>query len=81
MLKKKKFVKMKPAGRRKFLGALCDSAEKMKANGREEQFWTAVKNLTADGYYTSQAGMRDELGYTGGSVLEAFPNCDAVPEH
>ena len=29
------------------------------------RFFRLVKNLTADGYYTSRAGLLEELGYTG----------------
>jgi hypothetical protein len=39
-----------------------------------------IKNLTADGYYTSRTGLVDELGYAGNTALGAFPGC-AVPEH
>ena len=35
----------------------------------------SIKNLTADGYYTSRAGLLEELGYTGNTVLAAFPAC------
>ena len=39
-----------------------------------------IKNLTADGYYTSRVGLLEELGYTGNTALARFPGC-AVPEH
>ena len=39
-----------------------------------------VKNLTADGYYTSRAGLLQELGYAGNTALARFPEC-AVREH
>ena len=42
-------------------------------------FFRLLKNLTADGYYTSRVGLVDELGYKGNTVLLAFPPC-AVPE-
>ena len=38
-------------------------------------FFRVVKNLTADGYYTSQAGLVQELGYKGNTALAAFPEC------
>jgi gluconate 2-dehydrogenase gamma chain len=44
------------------------------------RFFRLVKNLTADGYYTSRAGLLDELGYTGNTALASFPGCP-VPEH
>lgn len=43
------------------------------------RFFRLLKNLTADGYYTSRVGLVDELGYQGNTALAAFPSC-AVPE-
>ncbi len=43
------------------------------------RFFRLVKNLTADGYYTSRVGLIDELGYTGNKALAGFPACP-VPE-
>ena len=43
------------------------------------KFFAAVKNLTADGYYTSYAGLVQELGYQGNQVLSSFEGC--VHEH
>ena len=31
--------------------------------------------MTADGYYTSRAGLIEELGYTGNTMLAEFPVC------
>jgi gluconate 2-dehydrogenase gamma chain len=39
-----------------------------------------VKNLTADGYYTSRAGLLEELGYAGNTMLARYPACE-VREH
>jgi hypothetical protein len=44
------------------------------------RFFRLIKNLTADGYYTSRAGLLQELGYTGNTALARFPEC-TVPEH
>jgi gluconate 2-dehydrogenase gamma chain len=43
------------------------------------RFFRLVKNLTADGYYTSRAGLLEELGYKGNTALARFPAC-TVPE-
>jgi hypothetical protein len=43
-------------------------------------FFRLLKNLTADGYYTSRIGLLDELGYQGNTALLEFRSC-AVPEH
>ncbi|BDC51561.1 transcriptional initiation protein Tat [Bryobacterales bacterium F-183] len=79
-LKKKKFEKLPAAGRERLLQDLCDSAEKQRKTSSKEKFWVAIKNLTADGYYTSRIGLRDELGFQGGAVLGSYPSCE-VPEH
>jgi hypothetical protein len=44
------------------------------------RFFRLVKNLTADGYYTSRVGLLEELGYAGNTALARFPACP-VPEH
>ena len=43
------------------------------------RFFRLVKNLTADGYYTSRAGLVEELGYQGNRFLASFPECP-IPE-
>ena len=42
------------------------------------RFFRLVKNLTADGYYTSRVGLLEELRYAGNTALATFPPC-AVP--
>lgn len=42
------------------------------------RFFRLMKNLTADGYYTSRVGLLDELRYPGNTALAAFPSC--IPE-
>jgi hypothetical protein len=49
-------------------------------SGMPVRFFRLIKNLTADGYYTSRAGLLEELGYTGNTALARFPVC-SVPEH
>lgn len=44
------------------------------------RFFRLLKNLTADGYYTSRVGLVDELGYTGNTARPSYPAC-TVPEH
>jgi hypothetical protein len=43
------------------------------------QFFALMKGLTADGFYTSRAGLIEDLGYKGNTALESFPEC--VNEH
>ena len=42
-------------------------------------FFHAMKSMTADGYYTSYAGLVQELGYQGNQALATFEGC--VHEH
>jgi hypothetical protein len=44
------------------------------------QFFRAIKSMTIDGYYTSQVGLRQELGDNGQLFLPHFTGCDH-PEH
>ena len=48
--------------------------------GMPVSFFRLIKNLTADGYYTSRAGLLEELGYSGNTYRPGFPQC-TVPEH
>ena len=48
-------------------------------SGMPVSFFRLIKNLTADGYYTSRAGLIEELGYSGNTALARFPVC-SVPE-
>jgi hypothetical protein len=48
--------------------------------GMPVSFFRLIKNLTADGYYTSRVGLLEELGYSGNKYLPGFQHC-AVPEH
>jgi hypothetical protein len=51
-----------------------------EATGQDYAFFHALKNLTADGYYTSRIGLMQELEYNGDAVLAAFPQ-STIPEH
>jgi len=42
-------------------------------------FFTFLRNLTCDGYYTSKIGIAD-LGYIGNTSLREFPGCPPPPE-
>jgi len=41
------------------------------------RFFSALKTMTLRGYYTSEIGLRGELGYLGPEVLSSFPGCKA----
>jgi hypothetical protein len=57
------------------LGPLCEAADAGHTSGRLTQFFVLVKSLTADGYYTSQPGLIQELGYKGNTMMASYPEC------
>jgi len=42
-------------------------------------FFSFLRNMTCDGYYTSKIGIAD-LGYIGNTTLREFPGCPPPPE-
>jgi len=74
------FAAAKPEQQLAILKPLCDAADAGKAATVGERWFAAMKNMTCDGYYTSKAGMVDELGFTGPAVLAEYVAC-AIPEH
>ncbi len=46
----------------------------------DSPFFKAVKDLTIDGYYTSRAGLTQELGWNANTFLSEFKGC-THPEH
>ncbi len=52
--------------------------DKEEAAGRD--FFQAIKSMTISGYYTTEIGLRQELGDNGQLFLPRFPGCDH-PEH
>jgi len=43
------------------------------------EFFAILRNLTADGFFTSEIGIK-YLGYIGNTFLKEFPGCPPVPE-
>ena len=43
------------------------------------EFFSFLRNLTADGFFTSEIGIK-YLGYIGNTHLKEFPGCPPVPE-
>jgi len=74
----KRFLDLTEDVQVRILEPLCKAADTGNS-ARNVQFFALIKNLTADGYYTSKIGLIDELGYTGNAVLSTFPGC--VHEH
>ena len=40
-----------------------------------ERFFGRLKQMTLDGYYTSEVGIHQELGYQGNTAVDEFPGC------
>lgn len=41
-----------------------------------EHFFADMRHMTIQGYYTSEIGLVQELGYQGGHVRASFPGCE-----
>ncbi|MBI1940653.1 MAG: gluconate 2-dehydrogenase subunit 3 family protein [Acidobacteria bacterium] len=54
------------------------NAEKDPSLGPGVQFFDFLRNLTTDGYFTSEIGIQ-YLGYVGNDYLAEFPGCPPVP--
>jgi hypothetical protein len=50
------------------------------ASGDAAEFFTAIKSMTITGYYTSEVGVRQELGDDGTLFFQEFKGC-THPEH
>jgi gluconate 2-dehydrogenase gamma chain len=74
-----RFIELDERGQLSILEPLCEAADEDKPQARNVQFFALLKRLTADGYYTSKAGLIDELGYQGNAVRMSYPEC--VHEH
>ena len=40
-----------------------------------ERFFGRLKRMTIDGYYTSEIGIHQDLGYQGNTAVDEFPGC------
>lgn len=55
---------------------LCEANDQQqKARSRIVQFFALIKSLTADGYYTSEAGLVHELGFEQ-EMRHEYPACE-----
>jgi hypothetical protein len=77
---KKLFVDLSEEQQIALLTPLSNAVDAGHAATAGEIFFQTIKNMTADGYYTSKVGLSMELGFKGGAVLAEFPSCE-VPEH
>ena len=58
--------------------AFRKNAEKNEVLTQGVEFFSLLRNMTADGFFTSKAGIK-YLGYKGNTYLTHFPGCPAVP--
>ena len=71
----KRFMEISEEQQLAILEPLCTAADAdPKSAPRNVQFFSLIKNLTADGYYTSKIGLIDELGYKN-DIKMSYPTC------
>jgi len=58
--------------------AYSESADKDPSLSQGVEFFSFLRNLTADGFFTSEIGIK-YLGYIGNKYLKSFPGCPPVP--
>ena len=59
--------------------AFRKNAKQDTALSQGVSFFSFLRNMTCDGYYTSKIGIAD-LGYIGNTSLREFPGCPPLPE-
>ena len=55
------------------------NADKDPGLSQGVEFFSLLRNLTTDGFFTSEIGIK-YLGYVGNTYLAQFPGCPPVPE-
>jgi Gluconate 2-dehydrogenase subunit 3 len=81
MSKEKYQLEFNKASKEQQIAMLTEvSKNEMKPQTLEERFFRAIKNMTIDGYYTSEIGIKKELQYKGNTYLKEFKGC-THPEH
>lgn len=69
------FLELTEAQQLAILQPLCEAHDAQEGRYvRSVQFFALVKNLTADGYYTSEIGLVRELGFKN-EILAEYPSC------
>jgi len=76
----KTFVELTEQQQIDLLMPVSNAVDRGELNTAGARFFRMIKSMTADGYYTSQIGLVQELGYKGNTALPSFPICDH-PEH
>ena len=76
----RRFVDLTEQQQLDFLTPFSNAVDRGEVKAAGARFFRMIKSMTADGYYTSQIGLVQELGYKGNTALPSFPTCDH-PEH
>ena len=62
--------------------ALAQAAAASNSSGSQlGDFFVALKQMTVNGYYTSEIGIHQDLEYIGNTYLPAFPGCNHPERH
>jgi gluconate 2-dehydrogenase gamma chain len=77
----KSFVDCSPDQQKEILDLIAfrESAKKNPEISQGVEFFAFLRELTADGFFTSEIGIK-YLGYIGNTYLLSFPGCPPVPE-
>lgn len=77
----KAYVDCTPAQQKEILDQIAyrKNAKKDPSLGQGIEFFSFLRKLTADGFFTSEIGI-DYLGYVGNTFVQEFPGCPPVPE-
>jgi len=75
------FLECAPAQQREVLDQIAyrESVRKDPALGPGVKFFSLLRDLTTDGFFTSQIGIK-YLEYIGNTYLPEFPGCPPLPE-
>jgi hypothetical protein len=76
----KSFRDVDEAGRTKLLMDMSAPERNPKVKHEGFAFFSAVKDMTVEGFYTSKIGLIDVLDYQGMNYMPDFPGC-THPEH
>jgi len=71
----KKFLDLAESEQIALLQPLSDAADQGRNTEDGVEFFRILKGLVIDGYYTSYAGLVQELDYKGNRALKSFPGC------
>jgi hypothetical protein len=74
------FVAVTPEQQTALLTILSSPANKSAGDQLGRDFFESIKSLTVMGYYTTEIGLRQELGEDGGVFFADYPGCPH-PQH